>query len=157
MTTITVNLANMFDEFEPWLVSNSRANLGDFAGRITWNNAIAIAADHDSWLRSDLCDAVDGMRDWARECGAWDAEEIAAWSVEDCLGLLVQNIASDLRNHLDADNNDLADSCAVYAATDWSEANDSPHGYFYMNDISRRLDPAEIPTLTPMCDFYTGT
>jgi hypothetical protein len=38
----------------------------------------------------------DAFERWAREFGAWDRDEIAAWSLDECNALLLQYIAGDL-------------------------------------------------------------
>lgn len=132
MTTIIANLSKMFDSTEPWLVSNSEANLGPNAARYTWSNASSIAARASKWLISDLSDAAECMRDWARETGAWDDTEIAQWSDEYALGLFVQNVASELRECLDVDNQSLADCVAQYASTSWEGRSVFPIGHYEM-------------------------
>lgn len=144
MTTITANVSKMFDEIEPWLVSNSIANLGENAGKLTWENALKIAQDAEQWLMSDAAEAVEGMREWAGETGAWDREEIAAWPDVDCLALFVQNVASDLRDHLDSDNRELAACARLCQRTDWDKQSCSPTGYYYVRKREVRVD------------YYTG-
>jgi hypothetical protein len=49
------------------------------------------------------------VRAWARETGAWDEAERAAWTTDECLALLVQIIAAELRE-AGCDNLDLSDA-----------------------------------------------
>lgn len=97
MTTIKINVSAMFSHCEPWDCSNSVANMGPGAARLTWACSIGAAACHEDWLMSPLAEALEFARDWARETGAWDQDEIKAWSDLECLALLVQNVASDMR------------------------------------------------------------
>jgi hypothetical protein len=128
----------MFAHHEPWDCSNSVANLGPRAGELTWGNALAIAksaleGDGSApewpymwdWLATPLADALNYIRGWARETGAWDRAEIEAWSDEECLALLVQNVADDLRL-MGADDQELAECVATYQDTDWEAESEYP-------------------------------
>ncbi len=103
---IKLNLASMFSHREPWDCSNSIANLGPNAAELTWGCALEVARNAREWLLSPLSDTLEAIERWAKATGAWDADEIAAWSDEETLALLVQNVASDLRE-LGADNEPL--------------------------------------------------
>ena len=124
MTTVRFNVSRMFDAVEPRDVSNSVANLGARAAELTWQNALRIAERHASWLLSPLADACGYVTDWAAETGAWTRADIAAWSDEECLALLVQNVASDLRS-LGADDCELSE-CPGNAHEDGTE-----HGWYW--------------------------
>ncbi len=121
MTTIKINVSAMFEDREPWDCSNSVANLGPQAARLTWACSIGVAAAHEDWLLSPLADALEFARDWAREAGAWDQDEIKAWSDLECLALLVQNVASDMRG-LGADS---------LCLTDCAEQQQDQTGYYW--------------------------
>jgi hypothetical protein len=97
--TVRVNVSRMFAGHEPYNVSNSVANLGDHAGRLTWNNATSIAESWRDWLRCGLRDTCDAVRLWARDTGAWSDAEVNAWKPSECLALLAQNVASDMREN----------------------------------------------------------
>jgi hypothetical protein len=73
-------------------LSASVAELGQDAGKITWRNALQEAAT------TQLIGAAhrDEFETWAKEFGAWDETEIAAWSLDECNALLLQYIAGDL-------------------------------------------------------------
>jgi|1185.fasta_scaffold89770_2 hypothetical protein len=129
---ISADVGKMFSEIEPCYCSGSQMELGSSAGRITWENALKVADDAKSWLKSKRTDAYEGMREWARETGAWDAAEIAAWSKQELLALFVQNVASELREHLDADNLELKECVAKYASTEWEKENSYPTGSYYV-------------------------
>lgn len=106
---IRLNVSKLFRTTEPWDCSNSVANLGPRAAEYTWAKSLQLAARHEDWLLSPLQDALDYMCRWARETGAWTTQEIQSWSNEECLALLVQNVASDMRT-LGADDASLADA-----------------------------------------------
>jgi hypothetical protein len=145
MTTIKADVSVMFAAREPWDCSNSIANLGDQAGRLTWECALEVAADAGKWLLSDRADALAGIVEWAHDTGAWDEEETAKWSDEDCLALFVQNVASDLREWLDSDNQELESSVHTYETTDWDKESGSPTGHYY-------IEAAHVTV-----DYYTGS
>ena len=111
MSRVIVNLTEMFGRYQPWDCSNSQANLGDQCARLTWHCAMEVAENHSRWLLSALPDALEYIQGWALECGAWDRDEVEAWTDQECLALLVQNFASDARE-LGSDDQGL-DGCAV--------------------------------------------
>lgn len=154
MTLITINVSEMFSHREPWDCSNSVANLGDQAGRLTWQCSMEAAAPHatgshatqatPAWLVSpDLDTTVGAIRDHAAEYGAWERSEIDGWSEQECLAFLVQEIASDMRL-LGSDDHDLSDCVAKYNDTDWDSASEYPRGSYY-------LEGGHV-----MCQFYAG-
>ncbi len=140
---IKADVSEMFASVEPCYVSGSQAELGQGAGQLTWRNALTIAGKHSEWLKSDETEACEGMRDWARECGAWDLEEIAAWSVDECLALFVQNVASEIRM-LGSDDDDFEVCAETYVTTDWDKECEYPTGY-YFKDVE-----------TVLVEYYTG-
>lgn len=72
--------------------SASRMELGNDAAKITWNNAVREASSTQF-----ITDTTrDQFESWARDFGAWEAAEIAAWSLNECNALLIQHIAGDL-------------------------------------------------------------
>jgi hypothetical protein len=68
-----------------------------------------VAVDVTEWLGDGYQDgvkhlfelrhseALEAIKGWARDCGAWDREEIEGWTDVEVLALLVQNVASELR------------------------------------------------------------
>lgn len=143
MTTIKADVSVMFAAREPWDCSNSIANLGDQAGRLTWECALEVAADADKWLLSNRADALAGIVEWAHDTGAWDEAETATWSEEECLALFVQNVASDLREHLDVDDNELETCVHTYETLD-HDNNNNTRGHYY-------IEAAHVTV-----DYYTG-
>lgn len=142
-TTIKANVSLMFESIEPWDVSNSEANLGSNAGSQTWGNALKVGENHTAWLTSDLGAAVEGMRHWARETGAWEEEEIGGWSDVECLASFAQNIASELRD-LGADDQDLLDCAGTYSTDVDNECVVGHYGHYEVIDDC-------------LCvEFYTG-
>lgn len=133
MSTVRMNLSAMFSHREPWECSNSVANLGPNAATLTWGCAREVANDHQDWLLSPLADAVEYIKDWARETGAWDRDEIEAWDEIESLALLVQNVASDLRM-LGSDDKSFLEECAdVCQNTDWEHESEYPTTYVFVD------------------------
>lgn len=79
-------------------ISGSRAELGQDAGKITWNNALNRTEFH--YLKTP--EAIDTGRDWIKQFGAWKQEEIDAWTYTEINALLLQFIVSELREYLEA-------------------------------------------------------
>jgi hypothetical protein len=149
MANIVANVARMFESVEPWDCSNNAMNLGENVGQITWHNALSVAEAHARWLETPIADACEGMREWAGDTGAWDADEIAGWSAVECLALFVQNVASDLRDHLDADNQDFEACVETYDSTDWGTQSSYPTGSYYFDADSDGVRTVKV-------EYYTG-
>lgn len=75
------------------ILSGSRAELGDNAGPYTWNNCLEVADRLGDAIGLDYDDA----RDHFAEYGAWEREEIDAWSERELQALVIQEVAADLR------------------------------------------------------------
>jgi hypothetical protein len=128
---MNINVSQMFAKVEPCFVSGSQSELGQSAGQLTWRNATEIALNNQ-WLLSSKEEAVEEMREWALSTGAWDLEEVDSWSDEECLALLAQNIASDLRM-LGSDENELTELAEIYQETDWDSRPEYPTGSYYLS------------------------
>lgn len=89
-----LKITSFVTDSDPFNFSASAAELGQDAGKITWNNAKQEAAD-SPLLNTD--DELDALRDFARGFGAWDKKEIANWTKDECNALLIQFISGDLR------------------------------------------------------------
>lgn len=109
-----IDITDFVRNAEPCEFSASRAELGNDAGKITWNSAKREAAD--SPLVSDP-DALETVREWFGEFGAWDAEERATWSADDINALLIQFISGDWR-----ELESLCYSDSDEFGIDWQEA-----------------------------------
>ena len=99
--------------FDPWNLSNSRANLGDNAGTLTWNASKAVARDTKPCPLPEASE--DDFKSFVRGSGGWDDEEIAAWSHEELVALFVQWVAGDIQ---DAFGHDLDED---FNAWDWAQ------------------------------------
>ena len=91
--------------FDPWDCSNSVANLGQNAGKLTWQASRRAAS---ALVLSE--GQKDAFRDFVRSSGGWDEEETAAFSDTDLTALCVQWIAGDIREGFgDGVSNDPAE------------------------------------------------
>ena len=72
--------------------SASVAELGNDAGKITWENSLDAAP---RLLKSK--DQLQEFAQYIRGFGAWTESEIKAWTVKECNALLLQLIAGDIR------------------------------------------------------------
>jgi len=82
--------------------SGSRMEHGDDAGRITWDHCVDYV---ESGEFADVIspDDYDECRDYIRDFGAWDDDEINGWSDTELIALVVQFIAGDLRELVSSD------------------------------------------------------
>lgn len=111
------------------LCSGSRAELGDNAGELTWRNSCNVGDTLADFLTTE--EEKQEVRDHFRAYGAWDEEEIAAWTDSDLRGLLVQEIASEVR-HLESAGIDLED----FTEEDFREATENEGGKLFRGDIA---------------------
>lgn len=81
-------------EFIPSNYSASQCEKGPDAGRITWEEANDDSAE---FMFLDTAEKREAMRKHVRGFGAWDDEEIAAWSDLELNALFLQMVAGDIR------------------------------------------------------------
>jgi hypothetical protein len=86
------------------MLSASRAELGENAGRITWNNCLKLAKR----LPLVTNENRDEIRKHFGEYGAWEREEIAAWSDVELSALIWQEAAADMRHFQEHCNFDVS-------------------------------------------------
>ncbi|OQB06979.1 MAG: hypothetical protein BWY17_05381 [Deltaproteobacteria bacterium ADurb.Bin207] len=114
--------------FDPWNCCNSVANPGQDAGKLTWRASQRFAP---ALVLSE--GQKEAFRDFVRDSGGWDDEEIAAFSDTDLAALCVQWIAGDIREGFgDGVSNDPA-------KWDWEDYNEraergSVSSTFYLHD-----------------------
>lgn len=93
---LELDITDFFKNEEHCYLSGSVAELGDNAGKFTWQNSLKTAPAYYDWL--DTKDnARDIIRDYFGQFGAWEKSDIAAWTDRELLALLVQFIAGDIR------------------------------------------------------------
>ena len=90
-----INITKFFNDCQPEYYSASVMELGDNAGRITWENAVDRSKD-SAWLL-DTEEKVDSFKSFVRGFGAWTDEDINAWTHAELTALLIQFIAGDMR------------------------------------------------------------
>jgi len=98
------------DKLDAYTLSNSVANLGDNARRITWENALEAATDFP--LVTD--DNRDEVIDWLKDFGAWDQGDLLQWDTQSLSALVWQSAAGDF-------NDNWADYVADYNETDFED------------------------------------
>lgn len=79
-------------DVDPFDLSASVAERGKNAGPETWANALACAGDAPLTVEDR-----EGAKRFFRGFGAWDREEIEAWSDAELDALILQMAAGDLR------------------------------------------------------------
>jgi len=109
------------------MLSGSRAELGNDAGRITWNNSVSYGKDRPLLTSDDMRDAA---RAHFREYGAWTQEEIDAWSEAELQGIMCQDVAAAIREM------ESFDTYEEYEASDQVSSRlcrgDDGRWYFYL-------------------------
>lgn len=79
------------DKLESWTISNSVWNLGDNAGRITWQNALAAAEKYPLANKENQ----EELRSYFKSFGAWEASEIDDWTLQVLSAVCWQMAAAD--------------------------------------------------------------
>lgn len=87
-----IDLTCLITDLEPSDLSASQAERGRDAGAETWANAVAAG---EAFPLADL--DIAEAKEWAADFGAWDADEIAAWTDAETRALVLQYFAGDLR------------------------------------------------------------
>jgi hypothetical protein len=89
-----IDITRLVTDTETWPLSGSIMTHGPNAARMTWQAALSEAKD------SPLLDTqakLDAMLNWAKETGAWNCEERAAWSPQEINALFLQLVTGDMR------------------------------------------------------------
>ena len=73
----------------------SVAEIGRNAGADTWQAALD---DSLEYIMLSTCAKREAMRDHLKEYGAWSATDIDRWSIQELNAMLIQEIASAMRN-----------------------------------------------------------
>ncbi len=89
-----LDITEFFNAARPADYAASVAEIGEHAGQITWNRAIADAPRFDLL---DTDDKVDASVAYVRGFGAWSDAEIEGFSLVELSALLIQFIAGDIR------------------------------------------------------------
>jgi hypothetical protein len=86
----TIDLSPMMGE-DAFQFSASAHEMGENAGRITWNNA----KDGPQLLTNDA--QREAFKEWIADFGAWNEEEREAFTDQELNALLVQFVSGDIR------------------------------------------------------------
>ena len=78
----------------PQQYSASKAEYGDRAAQITWENA---CCDSRRSLLFKTSDEVIAVRDYFKGMGVWTEDEIVEWPLEELNAILIQDIAGAMR------------------------------------------------------------
>lgn len=89
-----LNITKFFNEVCPRDYSASVAEIGANAGADTWRAACDDSADY---MILDNDEKREAFRDFVRDSGGWNKEEIYSWSNLELNALLLQWIAGDIR------------------------------------------------------------
>jgi hypothetical protein len=89
-----IDITTFFNETEPYEFSASISEMGNSAGKITWANACSRGETAPLLTTPEQLEA---LRKYVKGFGAWDDEEIAAWSDAECNALFIQLVSGDMR------------------------------------------------------------
>jgi hypothetical protein len=99
-----INITKFYNEAFPKDYSASVMEIGNNAGKQTWQ---AANDDSEDYMMLDNTDKLDAMREHIRGFGAWNDNEISEMSDIELNALLIQMISGDIRNCcLNEDRND---------------------------------------------------
>jgi hypothetical protein len=120
-----INITSFFENADPFEFSASICERGKNAGPETWANA------KEEGARSPLLttpEQIQALRDHIKGFGAWDEEEIAAWTDVECNALFIQLISGNMRESgLDVDPDEV----------DWDEYEKGANEGKYSGNIYR--------------------
>ena len=89
-----LNITELFNTIEPSEYSASCAELGQDAGRITWNHSKRDAKKH---YLLNTQDKKDAFKRFVKDSGGWSQDEIDTWNCDELNALCLQWIAGDMR------------------------------------------------------------
>ena len=89
-----IDITSFFENADPFEFSHSISEGGPNAGPKTWQAALKEGGETPLLTTPEQLDA---LRDHMRGYGAWDREEIDAWSPAKCNAMFIQLISGDIR------------------------------------------------------------
>ena len=119
-----LDITEFFNGARPADYSASVMELGEHAGDITWNRALAAAR---RWNLLDTPDKQAAFRAHVRGFGAWSDAEIEGFSSVELNALLIQLIAGDIRE------------AGLDSGTTWEEYNASENAGRLLQGIDGRV------------------
>lgn len=92
-----IDVTSLVGDQENWMeYSGSRMEHGQDVGRITWERSCERAEDGPLLSTEEQFEAA---RKYFRSFGAWDEDEIAAWTPQELNALFIQFVAGNLREY----------------------------------------------------------
>lgn len=91
-----IEITELMNEDKAHEYSGSVNELGENAGKITWNNALN---SEITLLKTE--DEIQNTKKFLKCFGAWTNEEIESWDDKEVNALLIQLIAGDIREEND--------------------------------------------------------
>lgn len=88
-----IDVTRLVTENDMFEFSASAAERGANAGKETWANAEEQATANPILTEDQLPE----FRDYAKDFGTWEREEIDAWTHAECDALFIQMVAGDIR------------------------------------------------------------
>lgn len=89
-----IDVTKFFESCAPMDFSASALEIGQDAGRITWQAALEESCD-TVLLGTD--EEVDAFRNFISDFGAWSDEEIDSWTDHELNALCIQFVAGEMR------------------------------------------------------------
>jgi hypothetical protein len=83
--------------------AGSIAELGENAAKITWANCLAYSENSPPLSTPDQ---ISEARDYFREFGAWDDDEINAWTLNEVQAIVLQELAHQIKEFQRCDDYD---------------------------------------------------
>lgn len=110
-------------EQDCYSLSGSVAELGSNAAQFTWNNALEYSKKYP--LLKNTSEVLEAKA-YFRSFGAWSDEEVSRWGYQDVNALLVQEVASDVKEALEIFDSleeieEYEDSGDYYLSLFWHE------------------------------------
>ena len=122
---MNIDISELFRTITPRDYSASVAEIGPDAGQSTWR---AACEDAGELFTGDNFDR-EAFDEYFRGFGAWDEDELAAHSDDECKALMLQFVASDMRDY-----------CDNVAEWDWDEYEIGN----YSGRIGRGVEPGKV-------------
>jgi GH18 family chitinase len=126
--TMEIKITSFVNSCAPRDYSASRAEIGDDAGRVTWEAALEDSADNLDLL--DSADKVEAFQAFVISSGGWSEAEVTAWNHQELTALFIQWISGDLREMGIDDTSDI----------DWEDVESGQHSGSYPGNIFRGTD-----------------
>lgn len=96
-----IDITNFFNNEDPYNYAASAAEMGQDAGKITWQNAVDFCLGrNENPLMLDTEEKQEALIADIKGYGAWEEEEeIRGWSIYELNALFIQMISGEMREH----------------------------------------------------------